>query len=37
MQPPSLLYRLLQPVIGRAIRKSADADFANLRRRLEAG
>jgi uncharacterized protein YndB with AHSA1/START domain len=37
MQPPSLLYRLLQPVIAREIRKSADADFANLRRRLEAG
>jgi uncharacterized protein YndB with AHSA1/START domain len=36
MQPPSLLYRLLQPIIAREIRKSAEADFAALRRTLES-
>jgi uncharacterized protein YndB with AHSA1/START domain len=36
MQAPSLLYRLLQPVIAREIRKSADGDFATLRRTLES-
>jgi uncharacterized protein YndB with AHSA1/START domain len=36
MQPPNLLYRLLQPVIANAIRKSATADFAELRSKLEA-
>jgi uncharacterized protein YndB with AHSA1/START domain len=35
MQPPNLLYRLLQPVIANAIRKSATADFAELRSKLE--
>jgi hypothetical protein len=35
MQPPSLLYRLLQPIIAREIRKAADTDFANLKRILE--
>lgn len=37
MQPPNLLYRLLQPVIGREIRRSAELDFPELKRRLEAG
>jgi uncharacterized protein YndB with AHSA1/START domain len=36
MQPPNLVYRLLQPVIANAIRKSATADFAELRSKLEA-
>jgi uncharacterized protein YndB with AHSA1/START domain len=36
MQPPNLLYRLLQPVIANTIRKSATADFAELRSKLEA-
>ena len=36
MQPPNLLFRLLTPVIARTIRKSAEADFVELRRRLEA-
>ena len=36
MQPPNLLYRLLQPVIARAIRKAASADFVELRKKLEA-
>ena len=36
MQPPNLLYRVLQPVIAREIRRSADLDFANLKRILEA-
>ena len=35
MEPPSLLYRLLQPVIAREIRKSAEADFPTLKRKLE--
>ena len=37
MQPPNLLYRLLQPMIKREIVKSASVDFANLRGRLESG
>jgi len=37
MQPPNLLYRLLQPMINREIIKSAEADFASLRARLESG
>lgn len=37
MEPPNLLYRILQPVIARTIRRSADLDFANLRRILEQG
>jgi len=37
MQPPNLLYRLLQPVIAREIRRSATADFAELRAKLEGG
>lgn len=36
MQPPNLLYRLLQPVIANTIRKSATADFAELRSKFEA-
>jgi uncharacterized protein YndB with AHSA1/START domain len=36
MQPPNLLFRLLQPMIAREIRKSADSDFVNLKRILEA-
>lgn len=36
MQPPNLLYRLLQPVIANAIRRSATADFTELRAKLEA-
>jgi hypothetical protein len=36
MQPPNLLYRLLQPAIASTIRKSATADFAELRSKLEA-
>ena len=36
MQPAGLLYRLLEPVIANAIRKSATADFAELRSKLEA-
>jgi uncharacterized protein YndB with AHSA1/START domain len=35
MQPPNLLYRLLQPLIRREIVKSANVDFANLRMNLE--
>jgi uncharacterized protein YndB with AHSA1/START domain len=37
MQPPNLLYRLLQPMIRREITRSADADFANLKGTLESG
>jgi uncharacterized protein YndB with AHSA1/START domain len=37
MQPPNLLYRLLQPMIANEIRKSATVDFANLKRLLEGG
>jgi uncharacterized protein YndB with AHSA1/START domain len=37
MQPPNLLYRLLQPMIRNEIRKSATVDFANLKRILEGG
>ena len=37
MQPPNLLYRLLQPMIKREIVKSASVDFGNLRARLESG
>jgi hypothetical protein len=37
MQPPNLLYRLLQPIIAREIRRSADTDFANLKTILERG
>jgi uncharacterized protein YndB with AHSA1/START domain len=37
MQPPNLLYRLLQPMIKREIVKSASVDFTNLRARLEGG
>ena len=36
MQPPNLLYRILQPIIASTIRKSATADFAELRKHLEA-
>ena len=36
MQPPGLLYRLLTPVIARTIRKSAETDFVELRKKLEA-
>ena len=36
MQPPNLLYRLLTPVIARTIRSSAETDFVELRRQLEA-
>lgn len=36
MRPPNLLYRLLGPVIAREIRRSADADFPELKRTLEA-
>jgi uncharacterized protein YndB with AHSA1/START domain len=36
MQPPNLLYRLLQPVIAGTIRKAASADFVELRKKLEA-
>jgi uncharacterized membrane protein len=36
MQPAGLLYRLLQPLIASSIRKSATADFAELRSKLEA-
>lgn len=35
MQPAGVLYRLPQPVIANAIRKSATADFAELRSKLE--
>jgi uncharacterized protein YndB with AHSA1/START domain len=35
MTPPNLLYRLLEPVIRRQIRKAAAVDFPNLRARLE--
>lgn len=37
MEPAGLMYRLLQPVIAREIRKSATADFAELRSKLEGG
>ena len=37
MEPSGLMYRLLQPMIGREIRKSATADFAELRSKLEGG
>ena len=36
MQPPNLLYRLLDPMIGREIRKSAEVDFPELKRTLES-
>jgi uncharacterized protein YndB with AHSA1/START domain len=36
MQPAGLLYRLLTPVIARTIRKSAETDFVELRKQLEA-
>jgi uncharacterized protein YndB with AHSA1/START domain len=36
MQPPNLLYRLLTPLIARTIRSSAETDFVELRKRLEA-
>ena len=36
MQPPNLLYRLLQPVIAGTIRKAASSDFVELRKKLEA-
>jgi uncharacterized protein YndB with AHSA1/START domain len=36
MQPPNLLYRLLQPIIAGTIRKAASADFVELRKKLEA-
>lgn len=35
MNPPNLLFRLLQPIIARQIRKAAAVDFPNLRARLE--
>jgi uncharacterized membrane protein len=37
MEPAGLMYRLLQPMIAREIRKSATADFAELRSKLEGG
>jgi uncharacterized protein YndB with AHSA1/START domain len=37
MEPAGFLYRLLQPVIAREIRKSATADFGELRSKLEGG
>ena len=36
MEPPSLRYRLLQPLIAREIRKSASLDFPKLKAALEA-
>jgi len=36
MQPSNLLYRLLDPMIGREIRKSAEVDFPELKRTLES-
>ncbi|HEY3523029.1 MAG TPA: SRPBCC family protein [Candidatus Limnocylindrales bacterium] len=36
MNPPNLLFRLLQPVIARQIRRAAAVDFPNLRARLES-
>lgn len=36
MQPPNLLFRLLQPVIAGTIRKAASSDFVELRKKLEA-
>jgi hypothetical protein len=35
MEPAGMMYRLLQPMIAREIRKSASADFAELRAKLE--
>jgi uncharacterized membrane protein len=37
MQPAGMMYRVLQPMIAREIRKSASADFAQLRSKLEGG
>ena len=37
MEPAGLMFRLLQPMIAREIRKSASADFAELRAKLEGG
>ena len=37
MAPAGLMYRLLQPMIAREIRRSATADFAELRTKLEGG
>ena len=34
---PAFMFRLLQPMIAREIRKSASADFAELRAKLEGG
>jgi hypothetical protein len=36
MEPPNLLYRVLQPVIAREIRKSASVDFVELKAKLES-
>jgi uncharacterized protein YndB with AHSA1/START domain len=35
MKTPNLLYRLLEPIIAREIRRSAEVDFAALKRTLE--
>jgi uncharacterized membrane protein len=37
MEPAGMMYRMLQPMIAREIRKSANADFAELRSKLEGG
>ena len=37
MEPAGMMYRFMQPMIAREIRKSASADFAELRSRLEGG
>jgi hypothetical protein len=37
MEPAGMMYRLLQPMVAREIRKSATADFAALRKKLEGG
>ena len=36
MQPAGMLYRLLTPLIARTIRSSAETDFLELRKQLEA-
>jgi len=36
MRSPSLLYLLIEPIFARAIRNSAEADFEELRAKLEA-
>jgi len=37
MEPAGIMYRLMQPMIAREIRRSASADFAELRSKLEGG